>query len=177
MISSGSQLTVDRDNDKNPVVSLREIADSNYFPETSARTGSFPAEIRRGRRARADTVPLIGSAGASVDADDTEVAVERMPRKSSSRAWKAWRRRKSSPKRRVIRTVPNSRSVKGPTSVRPLLLLTFLRLQCVLGSAAEIGYLAWPAGHGRALMAAGQAKLNRFAAERRASPFENALDT
>ncbi len=26
MISSGSQLTVDRDNDKNPVVSLREIA-------------------------------------------------------------------------------------------------------------------------------------------------------
>ena len=27
MISSGSQLTVDRDNDKNPVVSLREIAD------------------------------------------------------------------------------------------------------------------------------------------------------
>ena len=27
MISSGSQITVDRDNDKNPVVSLREIAD------------------------------------------------------------------------------------------------------------------------------------------------------
>lgn len=25
-----------------------------------------------------DTIPLIGSAGASVDADDTEVAVERM---------------------------------------------------------------------------------------------------
>jgi DNA-directed RNA polymerase subunit omega len=44
MISSGSQLTVDRDNDE---------------PEP-------------------DTVPLIGSAGASVDADDTEVAVERM---------------------------------------------------------------------------------------------------
>ena len=27
MISSGAQLTIDRDNDKNPVVSLREIAD------------------------------------------------------------------------------------------------------------------------------------------------------
>ena len=27
MISSGTQITVDRDNDKNPVVSLREIAD------------------------------------------------------------------------------------------------------------------------------------------------------
>src|SRR5438067_12035753 len=33
MISSGSQLTVDRDNDKNPVVSLREIADSSISPE------------------------------------------------------------------------------------------------------------------------------------------------
>ncbi len=28
MISSGSPLTIDRDNDKNPVVALREIADS-----------------------------------------------------------------------------------------------------------------------------------------------------
>lgn len=28
-ISAGSQLTVDRDNDKNPVVALREIADSS----------------------------------------------------------------------------------------------------------------------------------------------------
>ena len=28
MISSGSQLTIDRDNDKNPVVSLREIAET-----------------------------------------------------------------------------------------------------------------------------------------------------
>ncbi len=28
MIAAGSHITVDRDNDKNPVVSLREIADS-----------------------------------------------------------------------------------------------------------------------------------------------------
>ncbi|MBO0345972.1 DNA-directed RNA polymerase subunit omega [Roseibium limicola] len=33
MISSGSPLTVDRDNDKNPVVALREIADENVSPE------------------------------------------------------------------------------------------------------------------------------------------------
>ena len=32
MISSGSQLTIDRDNDKNPVVSLREIADEKVIP-------------------------------------------------------------------------------------------------------------------------------------------------
>jgi DNA-directed RNA polymerase subunit omega len=33
MISSGAQITVDRDNDKNAVVSLREIAESTLAPE------------------------------------------------------------------------------------------------------------------------------------------------
>ena len=33
MISNGSPLTVDRENDKNPVVALREIADENVSPE------------------------------------------------------------------------------------------------------------------------------------------------
>ena len=33
MLSSGAQLTVDRDNDKNPVVALREIADERLTPE------------------------------------------------------------------------------------------------------------------------------------------------
>jgi DNA-directed RNA polymerase subunit omega len=33
MISSGSAIAVDRDNDKNPVVALREIADSRFAPE------------------------------------------------------------------------------------------------------------------------------------------------
>ena len=32
MISSGSQITVERDNDKNPVVSLREIAETTVSP-------------------------------------------------------------------------------------------------------------------------------------------------
>jgi DNA-directed RNA polymerase subunit omega len=32
-ISQGSQITVDRDNDKNPVVALREIADETISPE------------------------------------------------------------------------------------------------------------------------------------------------
>jgi DNA-directed RNA polymerase subunit omega len=32
MISSGSQITVARDNDKNPVVALREIAESHLTP-------------------------------------------------------------------------------------------------------------------------------------------------
>jgi DNA-directed RNA polymerase subunit omega len=33
MISAGSAITVDRDNDKNPVVSLREIGDGTISPE------------------------------------------------------------------------------------------------------------------------------------------------
>ncbi|MYZ48704.1 DNA-directed RNA polymerase subunit omega [Propylenella binzhouense] len=33
MIANGSQLTVDRDNDKNPVVALREIAERTVSPE------------------------------------------------------------------------------------------------------------------------------------------------
>jgi DNA-directed RNA polymerase subunit omega len=33
MISNGSPLTLDRDNDKNPVVALREIADEKVSPE------------------------------------------------------------------------------------------------------------------------------------------------
>jgi DNA-directed RNA polymerase subunit omega len=33
MISSGSSITVDRDNDKNPVVALREVAEETVSPE------------------------------------------------------------------------------------------------------------------------------------------------
>ncbi len=33
MISSGAPVTVDRDNDKNPVVALREIADARFAPD------------------------------------------------------------------------------------------------------------------------------------------------
>ena len=32
MVSSGAQITVDRDNDKNPVVALREIAETTISP-------------------------------------------------------------------------------------------------------------------------------------------------
>src|SRR5215468_3682791 len=58
MISSGSQITIDRDNDKNPVVALREIAEEADEPEP-------------------EVAPLISAAGGMVDADDTEVTGER----------------------------------------------------------------------------------------------------
>jgi DNA-directed RNA polymerase subunit omega len=76
MISSGSQITVDRDNDKNPVVSLREIA------ETTVSPGDLKEDLIHSLQKYVEVdepepeVPLIGAAG--VDVDDTDVTVERM---------------------------------------------------------------------------------------------------
>ena len=79
MISSGAQITIDRDNDKNPVVALREIADETISPgdlkEDLIHTLQKYVEVDEPEM---DTVPLIGSEGASVDADDKEVTTDRM---------------------------------------------------------------------------------------------------
>ena len=80
MISSGSQITVDRDNDKNPVVALREIAEITVSP------GDLKEDLIHSLQKYVEVdepepeVPLIGTgAGAGVDADDTEVVMaERM---------------------------------------------------------------------------------------------------
>ena len=54
MISSGSQITIERDNDKNPVVALREIAETTISPDDlKEELVHSLAEIRGGRRARA----------------------------------------------------------------------------------------------------------------------------
>src|SRR5438105_13823386 len=79
MISSGSQLTVDRDNDKNPVVSLRALADSSISPEDLREELVHSLhKFGEGDEPEPDTVPLIRSAVAGVDARDTAVVVERM---------------------------------------------------------------------------------------------------
>ncbi len=74
MISSGSQITVDRDNDKNPVVALREIADTTVSP------GDLKEDLIHSLQKYVEVdepepeVPLIGSgAGASVDSDDNDI--------------------------------------------------------------------------------------------------------
>ena len=79
MISSGAQITVDRDNDKNPVVALREIADETISP------GNLKEDLIHSLQKyvevdepEAEAVPLIGGSGEGVDADDTEVTVDRM---------------------------------------------------------------------------------------------------
>jgi DNA-directed RNA polymerase subunit omega len=78
-ISSGAQITVERDNDKNPVVALREIADETISPgdlkEDLIHSLQKYVEVDE---PEADAVPLIGSTG-SVDADDAvEVTSDRM---------------------------------------------------------------------------------------------------
>jgi DNA-directed RNA polymerase subunit omega len=79
MISSGAQITVDRDNDKNPVVALREVADETISPgdlkEDLIHSLQKYVEVDE---PEGDTVPLIGGSGEGVDADDTEVTVDRM---------------------------------------------------------------------------------------------------
>jgi DNA-directed RNA polymerase subunit omega len=79
MISSGAQITIDRDNDKNPVVALREIAEKTISPEDLKEDliHSLQKYVEVDEP-EPESVPLIGAGGGSVDADDTEVAVEHM---------------------------------------------------------------------------------------------------
>ncbi len=79
MISSGAQITIDRDNDKNPVVALREIADETVSPgdlkEDLIHSLQKYVEVDE---PEPETMPLIGAPGTGVDADDTEVVADRM---------------------------------------------------------------------------------------------------
>ena len=49
-ISGGAELTIDRDRDKNPVVALREIAETTVKPEDPAREPGPVAAARAARR-------------------------------------------------------------------------------------------------------------------------------
>jgi DNA-directed RNA polymerase subunit omega len=79
MISSGATITIDRDNDKNPVVALREIADETVSPgdlkEDLIHSLQKYVEIDE---PESESVPLLVGSGEGVDADDTEVVVDRM---------------------------------------------------------------------------------------------------
>jgi DNA-directed RNA polymerase subunit omega len=82
LISSGAPLTIDRDRDKNPVVALREIADSTIAPddlkEQLIHSLQKYVEVDE---PEAETVPLIGSAAAVVTTaavDDTDIQFDKM---------------------------------------------------------------------------------------------------
>jgi len=79
MVSSGAQITIDRDNDKNPVVALREIAEETISPgdlkEYLIHSLQKYVEVDE---PEPEAMPLIGAPGTGVDADDTEVVADRM---------------------------------------------------------------------------------------------------
>lgn len=75
-ISSGSSILVERDNDKNPVVALREIADEKLQPadlkEELIHSLQKYVEVDE---PEPEAVPLIGSQSTG---DDTDVVFDRM---------------------------------------------------------------------------------------------------
>jgi DNA-directed RNA polymerase subunit omega len=79
LISSGAPMTVERDNDKNPVVALREIADKTISPddlkEELVHSLQKYVEVDE---PEPEAAPLISPAGGSGDADDTEITSDRM---------------------------------------------------------------------------------------------------
>jgi DNA-directed RNA polymerase subunit omega len=79
MISSGTQITVERENDKNPVVALREIAEKTISPddlkEELVHSLQRYVEVDE---PEPEAGPLIAATGGNVDADDTEVIADRM---------------------------------------------------------------------------------------------------
>jgi DNA-directed RNA polymerase subunit omega len=79
MVSSGAQITIDRDNDKNPVVALREIAEATISP------GDLKEDLIHALQKyvevdepEPETMPLIVGATGSVEADDLSVTTDRM---------------------------------------------------------------------------------------------------
>jgi DNA-directed RNA polymerase subunit omega len=79
MVSSGAQITIDRDNDKNPVVALREIAEKTINPddlkEDLIHSLQKYVEVDE---PEPETMPLIAGTSGNVEADDMEVTADRM---------------------------------------------------------------------------------------------------
>ncbi len=65
-ISSGAEITIDRDRDKNPVVALREIADETIQPADLKE--ALVASMQRVVANEDDTPDAIGSLSASAEA-------------------------------------------------------------------------------------------------------------
>jgi DNA-directed RNA polymerase subunit omega len=79
MVSAGAHITIDRDNDKNPVVALREIAETTISPgdlkEDLIHSLQKYVEVDE---PEPETVPLIAGTGGNVEADDMEITADRM---------------------------------------------------------------------------------------------------
>jgi DNA-directed RNA polymerase subunit omega len=77
LISQGAPITIDRDNDKNPVVALREIADETISPEDLKEDLIHSLQkFTEVDEPEAETVPLIASGEGG--GDDSDVMLDRM---------------------------------------------------------------------------------------------------
>jgi DNA-directed RNA polymerase subunit omega len=75
LIASGAKISVQRDNDKNPVVALREIAETTVSPDDIKEDLIHSLQKYVEVDEPEPEVPIIGAAvGATVDSGDTEVA-------------------------------------------------------------------------------------------------------
>jgi DNA-directed RNA polymerase subunit omega len=73
MISSGSPIRVDRDNDKNPVVALREIADEEIVPEDLKEELIHSLQkFVEVDEPEPEAVPMVASQASGEDSDDIQ---------------------------------------------------------------------------------------------------------
>src|SRR5262249_31900748 len=80
MVSSGADLTIDRDNDKNPVVALREIAGHTARPGDLKEALILSFQKYAGvDEPEPETVPLTPGSGGNVEPDDVKITADRMP--------------------------------------------------------------------------------------------------
>jgi DNA-directed RNA polymerase subunit omega len=78
-ISAGSPLTVDRDNDKNPVVALREIADTTVAPDDLMEELIHSLQkYTEVDEPEPETTPLVAGTALKPDSDDKDVTMDRM---------------------------------------------------------------------------------------------------
>lgn len=79
MISAGSDITVDRDNDKNPVVALREVADETISPQDLKEELIHSLQkYTEVDEPEPESVPLIAGTATGTDNDDSDVQMDRM---------------------------------------------------------------------------------------------------
>ena len=79
MISAGAEITVDRDNDKNPVVALREVADETISPQDLKEELIHSLQkFTEVDEPEPEAVPLIAGTATGTDSDDTQVPMDRM---------------------------------------------------------------------------------------------------
>ena len=79
MISAGAEITVDRDNDKNPVVALREVADETISPQDLKEELIHSLQkFTEVDEPEPEAVPLIAGTATGADSDDPQVPMDRM---------------------------------------------------------------------------------------------------